>query len=361
MDSASAGTPSTVGPMAPPKRRAALGTEASILEDLVLARDAVGLAAASATRLAGTLILLYGPVDWSAERVERVREVLARHARRICFGYEQEHSGDPCAVAAANSVRSILLQPPGGRLSALSIRRDARSQAGGCFIADDSLRKREAPVLAAIARSVYEDLRERPPEELPTVEAAYELMKPYAALAGQAVEHAVDLFNRQAEIDDKEILVNAAAYAIWGITQTGVFPVYAQQVAVALPRSTELSMVDQLVVLLTSAPFQGRDEDALALVRAVQDKEQPGEFLERLMNSGETEDVVRRLAQWLDSCTQSCTYFRSDRALGYCAPHYYVALCEAFVQAIDDLPDGGLRDDVRLLLAAQRPPTGAAG
>lgn len=64
--------------------------------------------------------------------------------------YEEQHGDDPCATAAARSIRAILLQPLNGGLSALAIRRREQT-AAGCYIADDSLRKREPPVLQAIA------------------------------------------------------------------------------------------------------------------------------------------------------------------------------------------------------------------
>lgn len=151
-------------------------------------------------------------------------------------------------------------------------------------------------------------------------------MRPYVQQASQAVERAVDRFNRQTEIEDTDILVNATADAVWAITRVSFYPIHAGPVGMALPRPMERSILDQFVVLLLAEPFEGREQDPIVLVRAIHDDEQPRDFLERLLDTDETADVVRRVARWLGSCPQTCTYFRSDKPLGYCPPHSYVTI-----------------------------------
>lgn len=329
------------------------------MDDLVLARDAVGLASANSDRLAGTLTLLYGTVDWATGWIEHARQVLARHTREVCGSIDENSAVDSCTVAAARSVSAILLQPADRSLSALAIRRRERTEVG-CYIADDSLRKRETPVLRAIAHAAYEEMRGRPADELPTGEAAYQLMCPFVEAASDAVSAAVDAFNRQTEVDE-DTVVNAAADAIWAIAYVCVLPIYAGPVQSALPRTAERTVLDQLVTLLVFAPFGAREDDPEALVRALRQEEAPQAYVERMVETAETREIVRHLERWLNSCDQSCMYFRSDKPLGYCPPHYYVAVCQAFLEAMLSLTGSTLRADIDWLLAPRVRPYQADG
>ncbi len=70
--------------MAPPRRKARLGTLASVLDDLLLARDAVGFARSGTDRLKGTLHLMYGGEEWNAEQLAAIRRWLTQVTRQVC-------------------------------------------------------------------------------------------------------------------------------------------------------------------------------------------------------------------------------------------------------------------------------------
>ncbi|MFL6137359.1 MAG: hypothetical protein ACJ74O_06100 [Frankiaceae bacterium] len=342
--------------MPAPKRRGELGTEQAVLDDLVLARDAGGLARCGADRLRGTLYLLYGGSDWHVEQVEEARVRLASEVRLACADYGALHRGDPCAQAASASLSAILLQEPPEEQPAVVLRRRAR-EAHGCYLADDSLRKREQPIMRLIAKNAYGGLTGQQRELMVSRDAVMQVLRPFAELAAHHVEVATKFFSRRAALHDDSYLWRATAEAIWAIAQFGVLPVYGLQrlEAMGARRGGDLTDISIIWLLegIISVPFDREPGDLEQLATAIQPGEDPEGFCDRLLLTPVMRPVVRRLITWLASHDPKvCLYDSNDVMIGYCGPHYYVALCESWVDAANDYASGELTRDLEAMWRA---------
>lgn len=339
--------------MAAPKRRGELGTEKSVLDDLLLARDTVGFARCGADRLQATLFLLYGGAEWSIDQVAEARQRLATETERSCSAFAVLHRGDACAQAAAASLRSILLQNPDDRATAALLRRRAR-EAHGCYLADDSLRKREMPIMQLIASKLYQALTTRQAELLPTKDSIFQVLKPYAELAAFSVENAAKLFSQRAALHDDDVLYVSVAHAMWAVSQFGVLPVYALQ---RLNMMGIHEVLDDAIVFLLDGlihiPFTEEPDDLDQLATAIQLDESAENFYDRLLATPVMRPVVERFVMWLASHDpKTCLFDSNDVMVGYCSPHYYVALCEFFTDAADEYPSGEMRQELEGVLSA---------
>ena len=328
----------------PPRRKDPPGTEESVLEDLLLARDMVGLARCGADRLQGTLYLMFGGEAWSENLVLGAREHLASAVERSSAAFALLHQGDACAQAAAESVRTILLQEPNGRFTANALRRLARER-HGCQIADDSLRKREQPVLQMISKAVFSELKARVITEMPTFQGVLEILKPYAELADSAVANAAKKFSQRAALQDDSILPHAVAVAIWAVAQLGVLPVYGLQRLQAMGvQRLDNAGIEYLLMGIIQVPFVQEPNDLNELATAIRPGEDPEDFYNRLLATPVMRPVVERFVSWVSTHDpKKCLVDSNDVMIGYCGPHYYAALCGELVDAAEEYATGELQ------------------
>lgn len=338
-----------LGAMPPPRRTAAFGTEAAVLDDLLLARDAGGLARCGADRLEGTLRLLFEGDSWEVAQVVKARQHLADQVERTCSAFAVLHRGDPCAAAAATSLRDILLQAADSTVTAKALRGRAREQ-HGCHLADDSLRKREVPILRDLARNAYQAARTGPKEEdlLPTKDSILQFLSPYAELAAITVTTATDLFAKRAALADESKLYQAVAGAIWAVAQLGVLPVYGLQRLQALGiRNITDQSIEYLLDGLIHVPFVVEPDDLNQLSTAIQLGESATEFYDRLYVTPIMRPVLERFVTWLASHDPKvCLYASNDVMIGYCGPHYYASLSESLVDAAENYASGEFSSDL---------------
>ena len=336
-----------------PRRRGELGSLQSLLDDLVLARDAGGLEHCGADRLQGTLYLKFGGQTWTLAEVAEARETLRGHVERGCSAYEAVNRGDACAMAAATSLRTILLRETSDRRPLNTIRRQAR-EAHRCAIADDSLRKREQPILELIAEQAYAALAEANDDLMPNREAVVQLLRPYAELAALNVADAAKKFSQRAALHDDRIFYRAIAHAVWAIAQFGVLPLYGLQRLEAMGRGDVTdAALGYLLEGIISVPFREQPDDLNQLATAIQLGEDPEPFYDRLVVTPVMRPVVQRLVNWLGSHDPKvCLYDSNDVMVGYCGPHYYVALCESWADAAENLASGEFSRDMEAMLRA---------
>jgi hypothetical protein len=345
-----------LGAMPPPQRTAALGTEASVLDDLLLARDAVGLARCGADKLAGTLRLLFGGDSWEVAQVVAARQHLADQVQRTCSAFAVLHRGDPCAAAAATSLRDILLQPANGTVTAAALRDRARKH-HECQLAADSLRKRELPILQNLARNAYQAAHTAHTTEedlLPTKDSILQFLSPFAELSALSVTTATDLFAKRAALADEAKLYQAVAAAIWAVARLGVLPVYGLQRLQALGiRNITDQSIEYLLDGLIHVPFVVEPDDLNQLSTAIQMNESATEFYDRLYVTPVMRPVLERFVTWLASHDPKvCLYASNDVMIGYCGPHYYASLCESLVDAAENYASGELTRDFEEQLSA---------
>jgi hypothetical protein len=325
--------------MAAPKRRAEWNTEASVLEDLRLARDAGGIDRAGADRLAGSLRLRHGSNGASPDQLVATRTWLKQHVGNGAAAYRVMHQGDAVALAAAESAESILLREANDRRTAASLRKTAVEH-HQCFIAVDSLRKREFAVLTVMAKSAFAAVEPKG-ELFVTVDGMLRLLRPFAELAALNVDDAAKKFSQRAALQDDQILVRAVEHAIWAVANFGALPVYGLD---RLRAFGITSFADQSIEYLLDGiikvPFVAQPDDIMQLATATQLGEDARTFYGRLLATPVMAPVVQRFIIWLASHDpRSCHYYNNDVMVGYCAPHYYVALCESFVSIQDDSYD----------------------
>jgi hypothetical protein len=334
--------------MPAPRRQADLGTVGSVVDDLLLARDAGGIQLAGADRLAATMALRGVGAEPTAQQVADCRDFLRVHVERSSTAYAAVHRGEPVETAAVDSVVAILLQPATATRTATAIRREAL-QRYGCAIQPDSLRKRELPILQAIAEAVYDELTQssRGDGEVSVLQLLT-LLKPYAEMADTAVSYATDLLMRRAALDDDSLVDQGIGYAIWAVAQLGVLPVYGMQ-RLEMVGATDMAhnALGYLLHAMITVPFQRDPDDIQQLATAVRVGEDPQPFYERLLATPLMRPVVQRFVEWLaEHQPKKCQVDSNDVMVGYCGPHYYAAICESLADATADWASGAFQEEM---------------
>lgn len=341
--------------MPAPQRRGAWGTVESVLDDLLLIRDAGGLALVGADRVAATLRLREITTDPTEADVRACRDLIDRHLGQVVMAYKAVHRGDPVATAAAESVEAIFRQPVGSTKTAIAIRRAALTE-HKAHIQPDSLRKRELPVLRAIADAVFAELtqgNETEDDPLNTLQIL-NLLKPFAEVAETAVTHAVELLVKRAALNNERMVDTGFAYAIWAVAQLGVLPVYAMDRLEQIGQiDVAHSMIGYSLQAMIAVPFQRDPRDMDQLATAIQPGEDPEGFYVRLLATPVMRPVVQRFIEWLGAHDpQICQFDSNDVMVGYCSPHYYASICESFVDMADNWASGDFQREAQADLAA---------
>ncbi len=164
---------------------------------------------------------------------------------------------------------------------------------------------------------------------------------------------AARLFSQRAALEDNTILGRAVAHAIWAVAQSVFLPVYgldrlrAMGIAQFIEQSIEY-LLDGIQV-----PFVSQPDDIYQLLTAIQLGEEPETFYTRLLATPMMRPVVERFVVWVASHDPKvCLYDSNDGMVGYCKPHYYVALRECLVYAQDDWASGAYHKEAEDLLVA---------
>jgi hypothetical protein len=316
----------------------------------MLARDAGGLAQAGAERLEGTLRLMSGSQMPTAADITTCRGLIERHVTQSCAAHAALNRGNAAAAAAAESLRDILLREPDATTTAVGLRRAALVRYKSS-IKPDSLRKREQPIMEAIAQSVYDELGQRENKELMnTTLDVLNLLKPFAELAASTVSYAADLFSKRAALQDDTLIDQGIAYAIWAVAQLGVMPVYGlQRIELMGQDDMAHTMLTYTLHALITVPFTREPDDMNQLATAIRIGEEPEQFYNRLLATPIMRPVVQRFLEWLASHDPKvCLFDSNDVVVGYCSPHYYVSVCEFFIDAADDWASGELQNEMNL-------------
>jgi len=335
--------------MPPPRRTAPPGTAEAILEDLIFARDAGGMVRADEQRLAGTIQLL--GLSPSNEALHEARELLSAATERTCAHIAEAPDASAELLAACHSVRTILLQRVDEPVLASTARREAIAKYR-CFMQPDSLRKRELPVLKAIAEKVMEIGRNRKPEDLPEAEGLLERMAPTAALLAESMTTAIEHLAIRTQLDDDAPVVRALDYTYWLLSELLIWPQAASEAIRAIPnRPIEYSILEQECLAILVMPFEA-DPANLSVLFAARDQHPGYEgFSQHLAEMENGAVAARRLEAWLCGCTEGCAFHRSLTVAAMCLAHQYVALLEDFVDAVHHLRSGEYGAEVRRLLA----------
>jgi hypothetical protein len=303
---------------------------------------------AGAERLAATLHLM-GETDQEAA-LGVARELLRACTQRVCARIEQTEDAEREQVAAARSVRAILLQPADEPIAAKTARRQALERTG-CYMAPDSLRKREGKVLQAIAALVLDETNKRSPHDVPTAEGLLERLAQAADILRTALEPLIDLIVVRDEYLDQEKMTWLLDHTYWALGELLIWPRAAYDELRAMPdRPIEYWVLEQECLTLLILPFEAEPADAITLMNARMAAPTPTGLFDAVTADPTTKEAAQRLQAWLESCTDSCKYHRSHKIALMCGPHQYLCLLDDIIDAVKHLRPGEYGREVRGML-----------
>jgi hypothetical protein len=312
-----------------PKRSAPRRTAAALAEDLVQARKVGGIRAASEADLVATLdFLSVAGVSPLETPLARARDLLTSYVRRGCEHHEQRYEHDKTAIAAAVSLRVLLLRPDTDRRMAETIRRDA-AKAAGQSVSPDAVRHREDGIIHMIAQEIFADLQVRQRNEPQTVEAAIHRLVPIASDLRQDLHDLLCVTymgvapkspreRRVIEGTFREVVINLGRLLV----ATGQLA--AIGIRTANMTEAEYSFVNRArhVNALLFADSDDREFMINLLNPAGPDTGEPA--IERMLASQHGKEVYGRLIDWMRSCFATCAFERTTELHLMCEPHELV-------------------------------------
>lgn len=333
--------------MAPPKRRAELGTAAAIDEDLHFARDAGGIARADTDRLQGTIAMLtFADADPDIV-IANARDVLVARTTRVCRSFPASFPNDPCARAAATSTSDILLQPLSSMEKARTFRRRALAD-NSCLLTDDGLRKREDVLIRHIAGAVWEELTARRTGLGPQTHEEMILKMLPVVQGGHKYLH--DLLMRlypQEAIQPSELLEELIGVVVYWLAAVQW---YSRALLVLLQRPIAVTPSDfalgAFAQELLVHPFPiGKDREIVAEVfTSHRSDDEP--LIQAILRHPDGYGVIARVREWLSSCRSTCAYHRTRNLGLLCKPHLVATYLELFEEGVASQTSGSLSEQL---------------
>lgn len=348
----------TLRAVPPPRRHAELESPDGIREDLHFARDAGGLAHTGADQLqATTANVVAAGLTRREVAHNRAREILIAHVARYCRLAIEASADDPCAKAAAQSTRDVLLQAKDHREKVAAIRRRSL-RTNSCTISLDALRKREDVILREIAAAVWEDLEARKEGLGPqTPEQVVLMMIPIVKdIHYYLFELLLRLYPTDA-IQFDDTMANLTEKVIHGIAEVQWF---ARTYLAVLERpKAKWSQIDLVFAshangILLTPFFSDAGRDAVAEVFLQYQRRE--EFTDALMARADFEELAGRIVGWLSSCHSNCAFHRTRSFALLCEPHLLVYYFELFLESADEVFSGEIARDMHEALGTLQIP-----
>ena len=343
--------------MPPPNRK--VDPEArsarAILDDLHLARDALGIDLCGVDRLQATLCAL----DDDRQRnytalLPAARELLRRHVDEVCNAFAAEHVDDTCAVAAADSLAMILLATEAEPIPKASVVRKNFLSEYKCHLSADGLRKREDQILRLIAEAVADEL-----EDL--MRLAFPFSTTHCLMALEQVAEPLsrkirELLRRfyKARVDVEDSVVDLAQEVLFDIGKVH-FSCHLMLTLLTEPRSRSATDLwfGFLSYNVLTLPFESARERRI-LARAIGetlesggDVNQLNAFLDSLHETIAGDQLVFRFEAVLRSCPDICEFERSNDVRQICRPHQLVLALEKLSATIAEWRAGTLESNLR--------------
>jgi hypothetical protein len=290
-----------------------------------------GLWRATEADLAATLDCLSladGPA--SEKSLARARDLLVSYARRGCELHQKAHGGDKTSLAAAESLRTLLLRTADTRLAAV-IRREA-AKAVDHAISADAVRHREDKIIEEIAADVFADLQQRRGDEPQSIEAALHHLVPVLAdvredlhdglcVVYDGVQPAdaherrvIDGFYRQTVIKLGQLLVRSTQLAKVGLQSSDMTA--DEFWFVARARNLNAFLFDGVA----------GDRDYMVDFMRTEGANGYNESADKLLSIERGRELYDRWVEWVQSCYPTCAFERSTDVLRMCNPHGFLTL-----------------------------------
>lgn len=336
--------------VAPPTRRASLNSAEGIREDLHFAREVTGIARANENRLKATVAgIVAARLTKPGFAHRAARDLLVAHVVRHCRSYAEAHDHDPCAKAAAQSTRDILLQSSESAQKAATLRRQAL-RTFDCEIGVDALRKREDTIIRELAEEVWADLEGRRQGAGPqTPEQVVLLMMPAVKDTHTLLHDLLMRLYPSEAVELTEVVIRLVERAIYQIAEIQ----WLARTYLSVLERPDVSLAQIDVAFASAAqgfltiPFSTDfDRDTLAEL-FVNNYTSREAFVEAFMARPDFEEVAKRCFEWLSSCHATCGYHRT-RSFGLlCEPHLLTFYLEQFFESAEELFSGEIGRDMR--------------
>lgn len=328
------------------RRRALLGSQASLADDLRAARAAGGLEVADLHDLAGLVHFLTADPAYPRDPNEiakredplgTARTMYRVHTIEVCAQVNATSSTDACMTAAAASLSKVLLDGPDAD-SVQGIRRTS-AERFGCYLELTGIRRREDAIINEIARAVWTTMHvdnAAEPKGLLTV----------LAHAGEvAAEVSFYFHDVMIAINDREMLPalprDRIADAATGFAYTRRLMVWLLSLAplddILDPQRRQV--IGQIAVrLLATVPGSTTTQDALE--RFARGWDEPVTVFDaatKMMNDPRMAEPLASFERWLMTCHSECRYERSGDFEAMCPPHEFATLLKMFVVIVDQV------------------------
>lgn len=351
METTGADTGSSIGAVPATHRLAEAGTVEAIFEDLRRIRERGGVSRADDEALAATLEMLSpGVIVIDDDLRLMARNIVLTHVRRVCAKAAQEPSAEPCALAAAESLQTIMQKPAEDGRKVASIRRSAQAQ-HGCHLTVDGVRKREDTLLQKVAIDLHADLvaslEKRGPQ---TVEEIARYIPEEVKDAWENLDDGLRRIYRAAPVNDQQYRDELVLWMLYDVAHMQFW--FGRMLGVRM-RSQQLSRVDMyfadMAGLVMSKAFAYYDDRAI-VNRILTDvgRQQKSAFLEQLQQHPEGPNILRRWKEWISSCHAECAYQRTYQTRLLCEPHELTYVLYIFTDVYADLVSGELDENLKL-------------
>ena len=327
------------------QRSAPSGSVEVISEDLRLAREAGGLAEASAEQLEGTLAMLgVTAADDLETALRAARAMLATHVRQTCEAVFTAET-DVCSHAAALSLGASLVRPSSS-LKLATIRRAALAEAG-CHLTLDGLRKREDGLIQRVATAAHADLLERQRERgWRTVEEAVRHSGELIETVHDELHDGLPLLYALAPTTDEQRRRGFMWQALVGVAAVME---HLRQIVRLHAGPGPHSNIDYLFAdiaqhaMLVTFP-DGNDKQIAHDILTSLERWDVESFITAIKAHPEGEAFLDRWGTWISSCHPTCAYQRADVVRLCCRPHQLTVALGEFTVNYHALFKGELQD-----------------
>jgi hypothetical protein len=314
------------------RARARDSADRTLLDDLRLARDAVGIRFCTEDRLAAAVSRVEPELPPGADVLEAAKAWLTEHVTAV-LDEAASMEGDPKDLVVFASLRGLLLgDASSARQKASVIRREVLRARPEITFSADALRKREDRWLPLIAEWIMDRLGKEPF----SVRSMFLMMEPELDRLIDTLMRGVDTLDGVSPMPTSDAEFAQYAHAVLqscGLalmlresimtteypSELEIWVAYTAYTAVAAPAVPIAEIMD---MIQRTQVIRGLSEERFAEI-----------FL------GDS-DRVALWRQYLQSCHGHCAFARSDSLQTYCRPHQLIGILMLWRKAVRALRRG---------------------
>lgn len=340
-----------LSPVPSTRRSAEPGTLNAIREDLRAIREDGGVNQAHDDALIAILAMLApGAPEVTDDNRQMARNLVLTHVRRVSADADHRAGDDACALAAAESLQTIMTRTAGDDRKVATIRRGTQTSRG-CHLSLDGLRKREDVLLVEVAEAVHADLvaalEKRGPQ---TVEEMARYIIEDVREAWESIDDGLRRLYQVAPMTDSQsrnsivlsMLYDVAHMQYWFGRMIGI------RMRVQQHSRVDLLFADTAAVVMSQAFGQYDDKQTVNQILTEAGRYEKRDFLDRLLDHENGQDIFRRFSEWVSGCHTECAYQRTYSVGLLCPPHQLAFALYMFIDVHEDLLSGALEEDLKV-------------